>query len=268
MRERRVPGDPNSTEQRPTQPEKDKQRSTRHVLFQSSPRYGPATFIVGCREGFSAARVFLSSVRARNSTSTSAKDLVRAKIHWLIPSESSTSEDKSLRRRTRARKQSEFGKTASRAPHLSSSSNIMFATAARLADALITGPFKRAQLGLFHGQVKKSGNNVPHSKHKTRRTWTPNVQRKRLQLTSIGREVRVTLTTKALRSIKKVCYMVFYLFVGSYPPVLRRRVPSTHTSSRPRLASSGSRACVFARSSTSSMRSTRRPRRGRRSFGD
>jgi ribosomal protein L28 len=136
---------------------------------------------------------------------------MRAKKHGLIPSERSTSEDKpsDFPEADPGASVSEFGKTASRAPHLSSSSNIMFATAARLADALITGPFKRAQLGLFHGQVKKSGNNVPHSKHKTRRTWTPNVQRKRLQLTSIGREVRVTLTTKALRSIKKVWFPPF-----------------------------------------------------------
>jgi large subunit ribosomal protein L28 len=77
-------------------------------------------------------------------------------------------------------------------------------TLTRLASAPVTGPFKRAQLGLFHGQTKQSGNSVPHSKQKTRRAWLPNVQSKRLELTTLGEEVKVKLTTKALKSIKKV----------------------------------------------------------------
>ncbi|KAL0570018.1 hypothetical protein V5O48_011937 [Marasmius crinis-equi] len=64
-------------------------------------------------------------------------------------------------------------------------------------------PFKRAQLGLFQGKLKRYGNNVPFSHHKTRRTWLPNVQRKRLPSEALGTNIRVKLTTRALKSIKK-----------------------------------------------------------------
>ena len=71
--------------------------------------------------------------------------------------------------------------------------------------AKITGPFKRSQLGLFQGKMKQYGNNVPHSLHKTRRTWLPNVQNKRVFSDSLGEMVRVKLTARALKTIKKVC---------------------------------------------------------------
>jgi len=68
---------------------------------------------------------------------------------------------------------------------------------------LVSQPFKRSQLGLFHGKMRQSGNNVPFSKHKTKRTWLPNVQSKRLHSEALGERVRVKLTTKALKTIKK-----------------------------------------------------------------
>ncbi|KAG5639215.1 hypothetical protein H0H81_005694 [Sphagnurus paluster] len=68
---------------------------------------------------------------------------------------------------------------------------------------IVSQPFKRSQLGLFQGKTKQYGNNVPFSKHKTRRTWLPNVQRKRLFSDTLGEEIRVKLTTRALRTIKK-----------------------------------------------------------------
>ncbi|EIW79575.1 hypothetical protein CONPUDRAFT_106160 [Coniophora puteana RWD-64-598 SS2] len=63
-------------------------------------------------------------------------------------------------------------------------------------------PFKRAQQGLFHGKQKLSGNNVPFSLKKTRRTWLPNVQHKRIPSEALG-GVRVKVTTRALRCIEK-----------------------------------------------------------------
>ena len=78
----------------------------------------------------------------------------------------------------------------------------MFGTQALLA-ALST-PFKRSQLGLFHGKMRQSGNNVPFSKHKTKRTWLPNVQQKRLHSDVLGENVKLKLTTRALKTIKKV----------------------------------------------------------------
>jgi len=72
---------------------------------------------------------------------------------------------------------------------------------------IISQPFKRSQEGLFHGKMKQYGNNVPHSKHKTRRTWLPNVRSKRLPLEATGETIKLKVTTRALRCIKKVCYI-------------------------------------------------------------
>lgn len=68
----------------------------------------------------------------------------------------------------------------------------------------ISQPFKRSQEGLFHGKMKQYGNNVPHSKHKTRRTWLPNVQSKRLTSEVIGETFKLKVTTSAMKSINKV----------------------------------------------------------------
>lgn len=84
----------------------------------------------------------------------------------------------------------------------------MFPTLPALAKPLsspISQPFKRSQLGLFGGKTKQYGNNVPFSKHKTRRSWLPNVQSKRLTSEALGEELKLKVTTRALRSIKKVC---------------------------------------------------------------
>ncbi|KAH8107808.1 hypothetical protein BXZ70DRAFT_13224 [Cristinia sonorae] len=69
--------------------------------------------------------------------------------------------------------------------------------------AVVSQPFKRAQLGLFQGKTKQYGNNVPFSKHKTRRSWLPNVQSKRLFSDTLDQFVKVKLTTRALKTIKK-----------------------------------------------------------------
>ncbi|KAJ7677234.1 mitochondrial 50S ribosomal protein L28-like protein, partial [Mycena rosella] len=69
--------------------------------------------------------------------------------------------------------------------------------------AVTSQPFKRAQFGLFHGKTKQYGNSVPFSLHKTRRTWLPNVQRKRLFSDTLQSHVRVKVTTAALNTIKK-----------------------------------------------------------------
>lgn len=64
--------------------------------------------------------------------------------------------------------------------------------------------FKRAQNGLFHGKMIQFGNNVPHSKQKTRRNWLPNIQTKHFDSELLGRErMRFKVTTRALKTIKK-----------------------------------------------------------------
>ncbi|KAJ7590922.1 hypothetical protein C8J56DRAFT_546975 [Mycena floridula] len=72
-------------------------------------------------------------------------------------------------------------------------------------------PFKRSQLGLFQGKVKQYGNNVPKSKQKTRRTWLPNVQPKRFRSESLDTTLKLKVTTRALRSIKKAGGLDGYL---------------------------------------------------------
>jgi large subunit ribosomal protein L28 len=79
----------------------------------------------------------------------------------------------------------------------------MFPSLPSLAAAL-SQPFKRSQLGLFHGKTKQYGNNVPFSKNKTRRSWLPNIQSKRLYSDALGETVRVKLSTRALKTIRKV----------------------------------------------------------------
>jgi len=80
----------------------------------------------------------------------------------------------------------------------------------------ISQPFKQAQTGLYQGKMKQYGNNVPFSYKKTRRTWLPNVHSKRLPSIITDGMLSVKLTTRALRTIKKVCLHApldrFYLF--------------------------------------------------------
>ncbi|KAG9016059.1 39S ribosomal protein L24, mitochondrial [Tulasnella sp. 427] len=66
-----------------------------------------------------------------------------------------------------------------------------------------TSVFKRAQNGLFGGKSKQYGNNVPHSKQKTRRSWLPNVQSKRLYSEILGTTMKTKITTRALKTIDK-----------------------------------------------------------------
>ncbi|KAI0356830.1 hypothetical protein OH77DRAFT_1423060 [Trametes cingulata] len=69
--------------------------------------------------------------------------------------------------------------------------------------AVVSAPFKRSQLGLFQGKMKQYGNNVPNSKHKTRRTWLPNVHNQRLFSDVLQQYVRLKVSARALKTIKK-----------------------------------------------------------------
>jgi ribosomal protein L28 len=79
----------------------------------------------------------------------------------------------------------------------------MFPTPSTLLEVVST-PFKRSQLGLFHGKTKLSGNNVPFSKKKTRRTWLPNVQNRRLFSEALDKKIELKVTMRALKTIEKV----------------------------------------------------------------
>lgn len=53
------------------------------------------------------------------------------------------------------------------------------------------------------GKGTTAGNNVSHSHKKTRRNWKVNVVTKKIFLEDENRSVRVTLSTRALRTLKK-----------------------------------------------------------------
>ncbi|MFW6288674.1 MAG: 50S ribosomal protein L28 [Spirochaetota bacterium] len=54
------------------------------------------------------------------------------------------------------------------------------------------------------GKKPMSGNNVSHAHNKTRRMQLPNIQKKRIYVPELGRFVRLSLSTRALRSVSKV----------------------------------------------------------------
>ncbi|KAI1315233.1 39S ribosomal protein L24, mitochondrial [Mortierella claussenii] len=68
---------------------------------------------------------------------------------------------------------------------------------------LAKGPFKRAQRGLFGGKHIQFGNSVPFSKTKTRRTWLPNVQGKRLFSETLNDWISLNMTTSVIRTVDK-----------------------------------------------------------------
>ncbi len=54
------------------------------------------------------------------------------------------------------------------------------------------------------GKKPLSGNNVSHAHNKTKRMQRPNIRKKRIYVPELGRFVRLTLSTRALRSVSKV----------------------------------------------------------------
>ena len=54
------------------------------------------------------------------------------------------------------------------------------------------------------GKGSLVGNKVSHSHHKTKKRQLPNVQRKRIWVPELNRYVRLTVSTRTLRSITKL----------------------------------------------------------------
>lgn len=63
--------------------------------------------------------------------------------------------------------------------------------------------FKRADHGLYGGQVIGFGNQISEMKNKSSRTWLPNVVSKKLWSESLNRFVKMRLTTRVLKTITK-----------------------------------------------------------------
>ncbi|XP_061355306.1 large ribosomal subunit protein bL28m [Gastrolobium bilobum] len=75
----------------------------------------------------------------------------------------------------------------------------------------------RAKRGLYAGRHIQFGNTVSEDGgNKTRRTWKPNVQEKRLFSYVLDRHIRVKVTTHALRCIDKVGGIDEYLLKTPY----------------------------------------------------
>ncbi|KMS98202.1 hypothetical protein BVRB_4g094660 [Beta vulgaris subsp. vulgaris] len=75
----------------------------------------------------------------------------------------------------------------------------------------------RAKRGLFAGRHIQYGNQVSEDGgNKTRRTWKPNVQEKRLFSYVLDRHIRVHVTTHALRCIDKAGGIDEYLLKTPY----------------------------------------------------
>lgn len=81
-----------------------------------------------------------------------------------------------------------------------------------LVEATLAGRvFKRSQRGLYDGAVLQSGNNLPKSRHKTARTWAPNVQKTKVWSDVMGKYIQLKLTTRAMRTVKKLGGLDKYL---------------------------------------------------------
>lgn len=63
--------------------------------------------------------------------------------------------------------------------------------------------FKRADHGLFGGQVIGFGNQISEMKNKSRRTWLPNVITKSIWSESLGKSIKMRLTARVLKTITK-----------------------------------------------------------------
>lgn len=59
------------------------------------------------------------------------------------------------------------------------------------------------------GKKPLSGHRVSHSNNRKKRWQLPNVQKKRIYVTELGRWVRVKLSTRALRTVNKKGLMSF-----------------------------------------------------------
>lgn len=59
------------------------------------------------------------------------------------------------------------------------------------------------------GKKPLAGNNVSHAHNKTRRWQKPNVHSKRLFVPEINRNVRLRVSTRALRTISKIGLMQY-----------------------------------------------------------
>jgi large subunit ribosomal protein L28 len=59
------------------------------------------------------------------------------------------------------------------------------------------------------GRKPMSGNNVSFSQRKTKRVFKPNVQSKKIYVPELGRNVRIQMSTRAMRTVDKIGLMPY-----------------------------------------------------------
>ena len=62
---------------------------------------------------------------------------------------------------------------------------------------------------VFTGKKPLAGNSVSHANNKTRRAQLPNMRTKRIFVPELDRFVKLTLSTRALRSISKLGLLAY-----------------------------------------------------------
>lgn len=98
------------------------------------------------------------------------------------------------------------------------------------SDLIPSYPYGEAQTyhqsnrGLYGGLRKQYGHNVSEHKNKTRRTWKPNVHRKIYRSAALGARIKVRLTTRVIRTIKKEGGLDAYL-LGTKPARIKELGP-------------------------------------------
>ncbi|PLW52034.1 hypothetical protein PCASD_02133 [Puccinia coronata f. sp. avenae] len=63
---------------------------------------------------------------------------------------------------------------------------------------------KRGDYGLYDGLKVRAGDNVSKSKHRTKRTWKPNVQKTKLWSEVLGQTLQLRVTSAALKTIDRM----------------------------------------------------------------
>ena len=84
-----------------------------------------------------------------------------------------------------------------------------------LVNTHLPGKTKRSQKGLFHRRIIQSGNQTCFSEKKTRRTWYPNVHEHWFYSEILERKIRLHVTSKALRCMRKCGSFDNYILLTS-----------------------------------------------------
>jgi len=81
--------------------------------------------------------------------------------------------------------------------------------------------FKRGAQGLYGGKFIRFGNRISEFRNKSRRSWKPNVQRKRFWSETYNRFLSFKCTTTVIKQVKKLHHGIDQYLMRTHPIVLR-----------------------------------------------